>query len=61
MNERQELSAKLVRLHNLLGDVERDKKIIMADYKERISDIKDEMKAVVDKLNELDAPPDVNG
>lgn len=53
-----ELSAKLVRLHNLLVEVERDKKIILGDYKDRIKDIKDEMKSVVEKINEFDGRTD---
>ena len=52
-NEEQDLNDKLLRLHNSLAAIERDKKIAVAGYKDQIGDIKDEIKETITALNEI--------
>lgn len=49
----QELKDKLVRLLNKKTEVEKDKKIIVAEYKDRLKEINDEIKATLEQLEEL--------
>lgn len=53
MQNPQELKDKLVRLLNKKTEVEKDKKIIVAEYKDRLKEINDEIKATLEQLEDL--------
>ncbi len=53
MQNSQELKDKLVRLLNKKSEVEKDKKIIVAEYKDRLKEINDEVKATLEQIDEL--------
>jgi len=54
MNEQKEqLTDKLVRLHNQLQDKEKDKKACVASYRDEIKELKEEILDTVSQLNDL--------
>lgn len=49
---KDELVNKLLRLHETLEQVKKDKKSAARDYRDQIKDIEDEISDVINKINE---------